>query len=60
MERTTFAVVFVCLYCLSIRNEGISWYAGTDSLDFCTKGPGPELSLCMLDKPRRTERVGAG
>ena len=45
------AEVVVCLYCLSMRNEGIPWYAGTDNSDFCTKEIGPELSLSIVDEP---------
>ena len=45
------AEVVVCLYCLSMRDEGILWYAGTDNFDFCTKEIGPELSLSIVDEP---------
>ena len=41
----------MCLYCLSMRNGGNPWYAGTDNLAFCTKEPGLELSLSMIDEP---------
>ena len=57
MWRKSCADVFVCLYCLLTRNEGVSWYADTDSLDFRTNEPGPALSLGMVDKPRRAELV---
>lgn len=45
------AEAVVCLYCLSMRNVGIPWYAGTDNLDFCTKEIGPQLSLSIVDEP---------
>ena len=45
------AEVVVCLYCLSMRNERIPLYAGTDNLDFCTKDFRPELSLSVVDEP---------
>ena len=53
--RTGFVEVFVCLDCLSTRNGGYPWYAGTDNLDFCTKEPGPELPWCMIDASLRAE-----
>lgn len=34
-----------------MRKGGDPWYAGTDTLDFCAKEPGPELSLNLIDEP---------